>query len=960
MTETGMRAPAARAQNDWRALARAGARSVAPVLGLALAVFALAWISIALPRELDRSSPLWTANAVVLAVLLRTAPGGRWRAFLAAGFVGNLLAGLAAGANPAVALASSGCNTLEVAISALALRRLYGQTLDLARGRHLAGFVLVAGLAAPLACAALASLAVSLLVGPRPLEAMFTWAAADGLGALIFTPLLLTLGDIRRQLAETPVRARGLAALLLLAAACVAVFSLRQPIGFLIPVALLLVVFQMEMLGAVLGVLIVAVMVIVFTLSPHASLLLVTPSGTVERLLMAQVFLLGMVMVALPAASVLAQRRRLQTSAAEQQRLARLAEDIAGIGYWRMEAKDLSMTWSEGLYRLYGLAPGGPAVIEAGNAMTDPESQVLIRRKMARGLKTGEPFQQGFTITRPDGCVRQMEGRALCETDETGRVTAIVGTTIDITEQAAAATAVARSEARFRALAASAPDIICESNLEGVYTYVSSACLEITGFTPEEMVGQDLFKLVHADDVEHVQQTCRALFSNRDAPAKIYVEFRANRKDGGVVWLESRPVLSRDPATGKVIGFIDCARDITARKALEAELEKARLAAIAAAEVKAAFLANMSHELRTPLTSVLGFTRLALDQPELSPVSRDYIRKASNGGAALLATVNDILDFSKLEAGQVEIRPRPTEIAGLIRDTLELFSESAAMKGLTLSFTAKDIPEALTLDPDRLRQLLLNLVGNAVKFSEAGEVRVEAAWSRKRLKISIIDQGPGLSKDQQALLFLRFSQIDGSTTRRHSGTGLGLAICRGLVEAMGGSIGVKSAPGRGARFHFEIPAPLAQALPAEDEPADVAIFPPGSRVLVVDDHRVNRELVRAILGPLGADLTEAEDGAEALVQAEASGFDLILMDLRMPGLDGTGAMRAIRAGGGPNAATPILAFSADADSTGEAHRRAIGFDGDVLKPLIPANLVALVAHHLAGPRRRDRAAAAVA
>jgi PAS domain S-box-containing protein len=953
MDEEAIGASGRARRGDWRYWAA----RLGPLLGLTLAVFALAWISIALPRELDRSAPLWTANAVVLAAVLRAGTEGRRRAFLAAGFVGNLLAGLVAVLSPGMALASSACNLLEVIIAATALRRLCGDRLDLARARHLISFVLVAGLAAPIICAAIASVLVAILKGPRPFEAWVIWAAADGLGAVIFTPLLLTLGDIRRQVADTPIRARGVGALLLLLGVCVALFGFRQPVGVLVPVLLLLVVFQMEMLGAVLGVLIIAVTAIAMMLSPEAPLF-EAPGGAVGRMLMAQVFLLGMVLIALPTASVLAQRRRFQNAALEQQRLASLAEDMAGIGYWRLRASDRSSSWSEGMYRIYGLAPGGPDVIEAGNARIDPESLASIRGKVARSLKTGEPFQEDFTYARPDGSLRHMQGRALCETDESGRVTAIFGTTIDVTEQMLAATAVARSEERFRALAAAAPDIICESDLQGVYTYVSPACLTITGYTPEEMIGKDLYMLVHPDDVAHVQQACQALFSNREAPAPVYLEYRAVRKDGAVVWLESRPVLSRDPATGRVIGFIDCARDVTVRKTLEAELETARREAIEAAEVKAAFLANMSHELRTPLTSVLGFTRLALDQPDLSPVSRDYIRKASNGGAALLATVNDILDFSKLEAGQVEIRPRPTGVAGLIHDTLELFSESAAAKGLTLSLETKDLPPAVSLDPDRLRQLLLNLVGNAVKFSETGEILVKAAWKRRGgiLKVEVIDQGPGLSPEQQSLLFLRFSQIDGSLTRRHGGTGLGLAICRGLVEAMGGRIGVKSALGEGARFHFEIPAPRAEA--AEVAEADEeALFPLGARVLVVDDHRVNRELVRAILTPLGADLTEAEDGAEAVAKAQQTAFDLILMDLRMPGLDGAGAMQAIRAGGGPNASTPILAFSADADSAGEAKRKAQGFNGDILKPLVPASLIALAAQHLAAGQSRRRAVA---
>jgi len=356
----------------------------------------------------------------------------------------------------------------------------------------------------------------------------------------------------------------------------------------------------------------------------------------------------------------------------------------------------------------------------------------------------------------------------------------------------------------------------------------------------------------------------------------------------------------------------------------------------------------MSHELRTPLTSVLGFTRLALEQPDLTDTSRGHVRKAANAGAALLATVNDILDFSKLEAGQLAIHPEPCDPAVICAETLELFGEAAAAKGVALRLRASGAPPMVSLDPSRLRQILLNLVSNAVKFSEAGAVTLSVSWDAadERLAVSVRDQGPGIAQEQQVLLFRRFSQVDGSSTRRHGGTGLGLAICLGLVESMGGEIGVESAPGAGACFHFTLRAPAAIAPPTDSE-AETVIFTPGTRLLVADDHPVNRELVRAILGPLGAVLTEVGDGAAAVTAAAKAPFDLILMDLRMPGMGGLEAMRTIRAGAGPNREAPILAFSAGTDPAGEAARRQAGFDGDLAKPLMPADLIAAVARHTA-------------
>ena len=388
------------------------------------------------------------------------------------------------------------------------------------------------------------------------------------------------------------------------------------------------------------------------------------------------------------------------------------------------------------------------------------------------------------------------------------------------------------------------------------------------------------------------------------------------------------------------------------------DIAAARDAAAAASVVKSDFMANMSHEIRTPLTAIVGFTDLLTARSDLDAVAQAQVKRIADAGQALQSIVNDILDFSTLEAGQVEIRPQPARVVGLLRDTLAILAPQADAKGLVLEFRANEgLPDALLIDEHRVRQILLNLISNAIKFTDTGKVRLIAAYDAAagQLDVAVEDTGAGLAPAQQRRLFQRFSQVDASSTRRHGGTGLGLAICKGLAEAMGGDIGVRSAPGEGSVFHFRISAPLAEMQPPAAPPEDARPLD-RVRLLVADDHPVNRELVRAILSPMGVDVTEAADGFAAVEFAAATPFDAILMDLRMPGLDGPGAAARIRAEPGPNQDVPILAFSADADLAGGDGVPA-GFDGVVRKPIAPAGLLAALSQRL---QRGDRAPPALA
>ncbi len=638
---------------------------------------------------------------------------------------------------------------------------------------------------------------------------------------------------------------------------------------------------------------------------------------------------------------------RARDEAEELARRAEEAEAVAGLGHWRLDARTHEVTWSREIYRMYGVEPGSSLDLNALMAMTHPDDAAAAQDRLKTQLVTGESDHSSITrILLPHGETRYLLGNSRAELADDGTVIAIVGTLVDDTEQKLAEAAIAASEERFRRLAVNAPDIIAESGLDGILTYVSPASIAITGFAPEELVGRTFRDLSDPEDNQKILEMCQAVFASKGAIAPWPVEFRARRKTGEDIWLECKPTLAVDPKTGRFTGLTDVIRDITSRKALEAQLRAAQAEAEAAAAVKGEFLANMSHELRTPLTSILGFTRLAAEQSDLSGLSRDYIDRVSEASRALLCTVNDILDFSKLEAGQVTIHPQPTCLTKLARGTLDLFTPQAGAKDLVLTLD-DDLGEdlALALDPDRIRQVLLNFVSNAVKFTASGGVTLRTRYNEadERLLVEVIDTGAGIPEEKLDRLFQRFSQVDGSLTRTQPGTGLGLAICKGLIEAMGGEVGVDSRPGEGSRFWFSIPAPRAAMTKAEEGASSSGDWPAftGVRVLVVDDHRTNRELVRLFLAGVGAEVTEAGDGEEAAQLAADWPFDVILMDLRMPKLDGVGAVCRIREQPGPNDATPILAFTAD--SEGMDKLGPLGFQDIVPKPLEPGVLIAAIA-----------------
>jgi len=386
----------------------------------------------------------------------------------------------------------------------------------------------------------------------------------------------------------------------------------------------------------------------------------------------------------------------------------------------------------------------------------------------------------------------------------------------------------------------------------------------------------------------------------------------------------------------------------------------AQVRAVAAGLAKGEFLATMSHEIRTPMNSIVGFTEVLLKREDLPEAARRQLALIDRAGASLLTVVNDVLDFSRMEAGGVELTPRPVSPRAMAQDSLAIIAEAARRKGLDvqLGFIGP-VEQPVMIDDLRVRQVLLNLLSNAIKFTETGRVRLDVQVRDEEpgnlLRFTVTDTGVGVPGDKVERLFKRFSQVDSSASRAHSGAGLGLAICKGLTELMGGRIGVDSAPGVGSVFWFEIPVePAGSAAVGDEEPGERPDL--CARVLLVDDHPMNRELGATVLALLGCDVVLAENGEEAVEAARLGDCDLILMDVHMPRMDGLEATRQIRALGGASAQTPIIAMSADVMPEMKIACLKAGMNDSVGKPIQIQALHAVLAKWLA----RSAAAAAAA
>ncbi len=526
-------------------------------------------------------------------------------------------------------------------------------------------------------------------------------------------------------------------------------------------------------------------------------------------------------------------------------------------------------------------------------------------------------------------------------------------------ERRRAEAAVRETEERFRQLADNIHEIFWMTDARtGHMLYVSPGYAEVWGKSCQSLYEQpqSWLERIHADDrnaaAEHLQRQQSGVYTDW--------EFRIERPDGSTRWLRNRsfPIHNHAGEMSHVAGLME---DITERKNAEVELRQAKNAAEAASQAKGEFLANVSHEIRTPMNAILGMTELALDLP-LAEDQRQRLKTVKSAADSLLAIINDLLDFSKIEAGKMELDVADFGLRSMIGDTLRALSVRAQNKQLALACHVQpDVPELLVGDAGRLRQVLLNLAGNAIKFTEQGDVAVTverltgpptsnppiaepAADSTSIwLKFTVRDTGVGIALDKQAKIFRAFEQEDSSTTRKYGGTGLGLSIAARLVGLMGGTIGVQSAPGQGSIFTFTArftPAKTNRESAPTEEPKAPQLPPVVPlRILVAEDNEFNAQLLEQLLERRGHVVSLARDGLEALARIEAVSFDLLLLDVHMPRLDGFGVIRAIRdreASKGGH--LPVIALTARSREEDRQRCLATGMDDFLAKPVQSAEL----------------------
>lgn len=647
--------------------------------------------------------------------------------------------------------------------------------------------------------------------------------------------------------------------------------------------------------------------------------------------------------------SDVSRRKRLEveTAAALQQtreanRLFGMAGALASIGHWRFEAEGRSIIWSDEVFRIHGLPIGTPPPIAEAMEFYHPDDRQRIETLWAEAVAEKNGFEWQARLIGADGCLRHVVAQGQIELNDDGVMVGMFGVFQDVTERALSEATRRASEARFRLITEQASDMIVLVNLEGICLFMSPASATILGRTPEEMVGTRPADCVHPDDQPDLNAYRIRLHGNKGTTATS-VRFRMRRSDESYVWLEASSRLTEVDEKPCVITVW---RDVSRQVAIEARLTAATAAAEAASVAKAGFLANMSHEIRTPMNGVIGFAELLLAS-DLSSEQRRDAGLIADSGKAMMKLLNDILDLSKIEAGQLDVIAEPFDLPHAVRACGKLLGPSALQKSLAFEVSvADDVPRAILGDGLRLRQVVLNLLGNAIKFTERGSVSLAVELVEQDgtpwLAVAVRDTGIGIAPDRQNSIFDEFVQADHSITRRYGGTGLGLAISNRLATLMGGRIAVDSIVGTGTTVTLLLPVIVANipvAPPSDQaEPAPLRTGKP-SRVLLAEDHEVNHLLVRAMLAHGGHEVVLVENGLDAVDAVRNSiatdtPFDLVFMDMQMPIMDGLAATRAIRAmeaAGGRR--LPIVALTANAFVSDLENCREAGMDDHVAKPV---------------------------
>lgn len=623
---------------------------------------------------------------------------------------------------------------------------------------------------------------------------------------------------------------------------------------------------------------------------------------------------------------------------------------LASMGGWEWNLRTGERLWSEEIRDLFGLPPGDAFDLHTAiRESVHSDDRVLVEAGLRQAIDEGANYDLHHRIVRPDGEVLCVRSYGEIEHDGAGDPVRLRGIVQDVSGLRALERSASRSRDMLSGLFRISPEAIIVANEQGRVVVFSGGAETVFGHAAHEIVGADIERLMperfRANHRSHVARFASGLEDSLQMAQRTPV--RGLRKDGVEIPIEAS--LARIKAGGETL-FITIVRDLSEQYLNEACLVDARDRAEQANQAKSTFLANMSHELRTPLNGILGVAQV-LARSATEPRQREMIDLIETSACALEALLTDILDLSQIEAGRMAVQREPFDLAAMLRSVAALFETSARNKGLSFDLNLPDVAlRGVVGDEKRLRQVLNNLLSNAVKFTETGGVSLTVtmigAPETRRVRFVVRDTGIGFNADTGARLFNPFEQADSSITRRFGGTGLGLSICRMLVKLMGGTIEAESVPGQGSVFSFEIPLEPIALEPDEDAERPVLAAPFAHlRILLAEDHPVNRQVVELMLEPTGADLSAVENGDLAVAEAAAQPFDLILMDMQMPVMDGLEAVRRIRAreraDGRP--ATPICMLTANAVPTARESALEAGANGFLTKPIGAQALIQQVA-----------------
>lgn len=607
------------------------------------------------------------------------------------------------------------------------------------------------------------------------------------------------------------------------------------------------------------------------------------------------------------------------------------AQRIAHIGNVRRDFQQDKVTWSAEFARIYGLDPEGHmtgAEFEALLLPSDAEKVLESERAtLDRARETEAPARRDLTFRalRSDGEVIELEVHSEFTADPEGRPITMVSTVRDITQEARARRALRDSERSLATAQRIARLGSFRHNYKTNKTHWSSELYVVLN-RPADQGPVPLTRIVHPDDHDRVRQMFTDLLAGGPSQGQRQVGFDCRVLAAGEErWIRGTAEMTYD-MRGQPDILTGSLQDVTAEIEQERALREALSEAERANTAKSEFLAVMSHELRTPMNGVLGMLS-AMEGWTLDESQRRHVEIARTSGEALLLILNDVLDMSKIEAGRMELDQRPFALRPLIDSVVNLYAESARAKGTTLQARVDPaLPRGVAADPLRIRQILANIVSNAVKFTQKGSIELAllpapnmvAPEGMVALRFAVSDTGIGIPLDKQDYVFGRFNQLDTSFTRRFGGTGLGLAICRSLAELMGGQMSFASKPGKGSSFWFDVMLPVAEAEEVAAEPTALPPLPPMT-ILVAEDNATNQIVARSMLERLGQRAEFVADGAQAVRAVAGKHFDLVLMDISMSVLDGIDATRQIRRMGGHHATLPILALTAHA---GQSEHRA--------------------------------------